>query len=271
MKRKPQFVRSKQTSKDSFPSIRPVVGILLERTLAHADKVLFPLLSIAQQGFPFLTMNYGRTDMIRNKMAIKLLESNFTHLVMLDVDHMHPVDIVQRLMMDFVQNPTVRVVGGLNFRRGEPYDPCAFIRVADGRLLPMTSWPEGLVRVDALGTGCIAIAREVFEQIEPPWFYNNYDLKLIWRDIWQGEDMGFATKCEAAGIEQYVDTRITSPHVIDAMVNADAYREYLAAKKLEDTPLSEAAPDYVDALADSKADESVLMNTMEAKREEDHS
>lgn len=231
--------------------LRPVLGVLLERSLSHADKILFPLLRIAAKGFPFLEVPYGRTDMVRNKMALMTLGSSYTHLIMLDVDHIHPPNIVERLMVNFAKNPSLKIVGGLNFRRGVPYEPCAFIKVDDGRFLPMSTWPQGLVKVDALGTGCIAIAREVFEEIEPPWFYNNYDPALIWRDIWQGEDMGFSTKCRAAGIEMYVDTTITSPHLIDAMVNEDAYRVFLKDSKMEDAPLQDIAKDYSDPLAET--------------------
>src|SRR3990172_6237574 len=132
------------------PMPRPVIGVLLERALSHADKAFFPLLGIAQQGWPFMKMPYGRTDLVRNKMVLSLLQSQHTHLIMLDVDHIHPMDIVQRLMRRFLENPKLQIVGGLNFRRGEPYDPCAFIRVDDGRYLPMSEWSEGLIRVDAL-------------------------------------------------------------------------------------------------------------------------
>lgn len=207
------------------PWPRPVIGVLLERTLAHADKVFYSFIGIAQQGWPFVHMNYGRTDLARNKLALHLLGSDFTHIIMLDVDHQHPMDIVQLLMTNFVRKPDLKVVGGLNFRRGEPYDPCAYILGDEGKYHPIAEWEKGLIKVDALGTGCIAIAREVFEQIEPPWFYNDYS--KVWEDIWPGEDIGFCTKCRQAGIELYVDTRVTSPHLIDAVVEESAYREYM--------------------------------------------
>ena len=91
---------TKKSPKKEEVVFRPVVGVLMERTMAHADKVFFNLLGIAQQGWPFIRMNYGRTDLVRNKMAEHLLKSNFSHLIMLDIDHVHPMDIVQRLMHD---------------------------------------------------------------------------------------------------------------------------------------------------------------------------
>lgn len=227
---------SKQSvEKTAWP--RPVLGVLFERSLSHADKVVYPLLGIAQQGFPFIQIPYGRTDLVRNKMALHLLKSSFTHLIMLDVDHVHPTDIVHRLMHWFVKLPDLKVVGGLNFRRGEPYDPCAFIRGDDGKYYPMSEWPDGLVEVDALGTGCIAIAREAFETIPPPWFYNDYS--KVMDDVWPGEDIGFAMECAKYGIKQYVDTTITSPHLIDAVVDRNSFDAFIADKGYQSTSLSE--------------------------------
>jgi hypothetical protein len=138
-------------------------------------------------------------------------------------------------MINFVKNPAIKVVGGLNFRRGEPYDPCAFIRGDDGKYYPMSEWEEGLIKVDAIGTGCIAIAREVFELLEPPWFYNDYS--KVFEDVWPGEDMGFAVKCQAAGIQQWVDTTITSPHLIDALIDRESYSTFIEANNMGSIPL----------------------------------
>jgi hypothetical protein len=57
-------------------------------------------------------------------------------------------------------------------------------------------------------------------------------------NVWPGEDMGFCLKCHDAGIDLYVDTTITSPHLIDAEVDEEAYRAYIADKGLGSVPLS---------------------------------
>ncbi|RPJ24411.1 MAG: glycosyltransferase family 2 protein [Planctomycetaceae bacterium] len=160
---------------------RIVVGVPMERTMAHADDVFFNFLAIAQNGVPFIKQNYTRTDVARNKMAMQLLQSDFTHLLMLDVDHIHPTDIVQRLARWVVADPGKQVIGGLNFRRGEPYEPCCFLIGPDGRYYAPAEWERGLVKVDIIGTGSILISREVFERMQPPWFYNIYD--RVWEEL----------------------------------------------------------------------------------------
>ena len=221
----------------AYPRI--LLGIPLERTIAHASLVFHRFMEIAAQGVAFVKQDYTRTDLARNRFAEKLLESNYTHLLMLDLDHVHPADIVQRLARFPMMNPAVQIVGGLNFRRSEPYEPCAFIRNADGSLGAPAEWSPGLMEVDYLGTGSILIAREVFEAIEPPWFYNIYEHEGKWEDQWPGEDIGFNEKVKAAGIKMFLDTTTTSPHVTDRLIGEKTFRNYLAQhpekyRKIED-------------------------------------
>lgn len=211
--------------------------------LPHADDVFYNFWAIAQQGTPCLRMPYGRVDMVRNKAGVGLLSSPFTHILMLDADHIHPEDIVQRLCKWVILDPKMQVIGGMNFRRGEPYDPCCFIMGANGKFYPPSEWDPGLIEVDAIGTGSILIAREVFEKIEPPWFFNTYRMEDVWADQWPGEDMGFSQKCREAGIKMYVDTTVTSPHMIDAAVDESSYRQYLADKGYRSQTLAEIGRD----------------------------
>lgn len=207
---------------------RILVGIPVERAISNASLVFHRFLEIAAQGPALLKQDYTRTDLARNRFAMKLLESNYTHLLMLDVDHVHPADIVQSLARWPLMNPEIKIVGGLNFRRSEPYEPCAFIDDPEtGSVNALASWSPGLAEVDYLGTGSILIAREVFEAIEPPWFYNIYNIPANWADEWPGEDIGFAEKARKAGFKMYVDTTTTSPHVSDRLIGEKTFRAYL--------------------------------------------
>lgn len=207
---------------------RILVGIPLERTISHASLVFHRFLEIAAQAPMIMKQDYTRTDLARNRFAIKLLESDYTHLLMLDVDHVHPRDIVQRLARWPMMNPEIQVVGGLNFRRSEPYEPCCFLKDPEtGGVNAPADWPEGLMKMDYIGTGSILIAREVFEKIPPPWFQIVYGIEANWDDEWPGEDIGFSEKCSAAGINLYVDTTTTSPHVSDRLIGEPTFRAYL--------------------------------------------
>ena len=209
----------------TWPKIAIAIG--MERALGHADDVFYDFWEIAAQGTPIIRMPYGRTDLVRNKVALALLESDYTHILYLDVDHKHPPNILQSLARWVLADPERLVVGGLNFRRGEPYDACAYkLGSGDGRVYPIVEWERGLIEVDAIGTGSLLVSRKVFERIEPPWFANDYS-RVMW-DEWPGEDLWFCRLCREAGIKMYCDTTVTSPHMIDATVDETVFRAFLA-------------------------------------------
>lgn len=210
-----------------YPKI--IVGIPLERTVSHASDVFWPFMEIASQNPAFGRLPYQRTDLYRNKMAELLLKTDFTHLLMLDLDHTHPTDIIQRLAKWVLLDERIKIVGGLNFRRGAPYEPCAFMVDDEGAVYAPAEWEEGLVKVDYIGTGSILISREVFEEIEPPWFFNDYS--NAWKGNYPGEDMGFCVKAREAGFQLWLDTTTTSPHLITRKVDENTFRSYISAHK----------------------------------------
>lgn len=147
-----------------------------------------------------------------------------THLLLLDIDHKHPVDIIQRLAKWVILFPEVRVIGGMNFRRQPPYDP-VMGNVTDNVRPLVTSWDPGLIRVDEIGAASLLVHRSVFENMDPPWFANDYS--RIWENNWPGEDIGFCRKCKDNGIDVYADTTTVSPHCTDGLVDEDTYRTYM--------------------------------------------
>jgi len=204
--------------------IKPVVGVPMERVInQHA---FYGFIAIANQGIPFLKLGYTRNDIARNRYARRFLETDFTHLVMLDSDHVHPHDIVQRLCRWFHQFEEPKIISGLNFRRGKPYDPVITIEGPDGSLYRPIEWEDGLQRVDLMGTGSIAIAREVFESMDPPWFGYDYVERAVERDRWPGTDIYFCKRAKEAGYELFVDTTTTSPHITDMFVDESTFRAY---------------------------------------------
>jgi len=221
----------------AWPYPRIVLGVGQERAMSHADDVFYNFWAIAQQGVPIIPVPYGRIDVTRNKMAIQLLRSDYTHLLMLDIDHKHPWDIVQRLARWVLADPEIQVVGGSNFRRSAPFDPCWGFWGNDGKYYPAVEYEKGLIEVDMIGTGAILIAREVFELIPPPWFTNDYS--QAWRDVWPGEDIGFCKLCDEYGIRKYVDTTTTSPHLADALVNEGTWKDHVEKAGVQEEPYDE--------------------------------
>lgn len=212
--------------------VRPVIGVPIERCIPYADETFWAFMALAQQGWPFIKLPYTRVDVARNKFALHVLNSDFTHLIMLDIDHDHQADVVKRLVRCVERDRSRLVVSGLNFRRGKPYDPIAFV-VKDDATYAVADWePNELMSVDLIGCGCVIVAREVFEQLPgPPWFWNDY--RGAAADNWPGEDITFSNLCRAHGIELWVDTSTSSDHMIDGRVNEAVYRAYISAHRDE--------------------------------------
>ena len=75
--------------------IRVAVAVPVERTLV--SDTLACWWEIAGRGWPLLKLGYNRTDVNRNEAARQFLASSYTHLCMLDSDHLHPPDVVEQL------------------------------------------------------------------------------------------------------------------------------------------------------------------------------
>ncbi len=203
---------------------RVVVAVLTERNGVPTDDIFNRFIAIARRGHAFLPCTFKRTETQRNLLASGLLQSDYTHLLMLDADHLHPVDVVERLMGHVLTDPRRLVMSGLSFRRGPPFDPTAWYESPEG-VRPMQQWPHGLIKVDLIGGFCTLVNREVFERLEWPWFRIVCSVK---DRTFGGEDIYFSRKCKQAGIDLWVDTDCISPHLTQAWVTEATYRQYMA-------------------------------------------
>lgn len=203
-------------------NFKALIGIPMERTIGQHS--FFSFWEIAMGQWPLARLEYTRNDIARHQFAEFLLQTDCNYLLMLDSDHTHPPDIMQRLGRWFLAYPEVQVVGGLNYRRGEPYDPCAFVDPGDGHYRRMAEWGVGAIEVDALGTGSMMIRRDVFERMEKPYFRYDYS---NWQG-WPGTDMYFSERCRELGITLWCDTTTTSPHVGDLFIDEKTYRRWIA-------------------------------------------
>jgi len=90
----PEPPEPEQTTPEKWPRI--AVSIPVERGGVPNADIFWNFLHLAQQGWSFIPTPYGRTDSVRNTIAETVRKSDFTHVLMLDSDHMHPMTIVAR-------------------------------------------------------------------------------------------------------------------------------------------------------------------------------
>jgi len=169
-------------------------------------------------GYTKIEAGYAATDTSREGFTRKFLSLS-RHpddvLVMLDNDHDHPADVVERL----ANVGNAGVVGALVRRRGDELDALLFRRnPVTQRMDRIAKWPEGeLVEVDLVGAGAIAIRRWVFDKLREKyeinfWFWQYaYNTNSSERP---GEEIYFQRMCEDAGIPIVCDTSLSCPHLI---------------------------------------------------------
>ena len=218
-------------------------AVPMERAIV--GECVVALMNVAQRagelGFHRITINYARTDLARNNIAVAFLQlatDPDDTLVMLDNDHQHPADIIERLVA--VDAP---VVGALAFRRGEPYDPCFYAREPDGSLHAIVPDGPGLYECDAIGHAAIAIKRDVFDALGPqtfPWWRYEYEAGTTYMP---SEDLWFCKALNAANVPIHCDASIVTPHLNIGWIDDKTWANYAASQPGIVRPIAEAVKD----------------------------
>lgn len=160
--------------------------------------------------------------------ATALKDENWDYLLHLQQDMIMPEGLLDR-----VGEYTDPVVGIHYFGRVMQHQQAVagtvtddgFERLSDEEAERMLDHP-GLYPVGAVGLGCTAIRRDVFEQWNPdlyPWFQVPNANNLGW-----GEDVWFCYKAREQGWPVLLDTTLVAGHLGTWRSNADTFRARLA-------------------------------------------
>ena len=215
-----------------------LIGVPCERTvMVEAMNGLIKIATrVVRYGWIWFNFAYRRVDVARNMMGHWLLDkTDADYLCMLDSDHVHPEWVVERLVSCTMADPRIKIVGGMNYRRGPGYEPMAYKFVGDHQMSPIQT-PEQptLLCVDAISTASILIHREVFESMKPPWFeylYGRYE-----KGECSTEDINFCRRIKnETKYDIWVHTGIVSPHLtIDVVADGSRREAHLAKEEIAD-------------------------------------
>ena len=141
----------------------------------------------------------------RNKICQRFLgQEEYDYLLMIDGDIVPPPSVIN--LADYQKD----VVGALCFmwQQGVVM-PVAFNRRPEGMYKQIEPDKcDGMVEVDAIGTGCIMLSRKVLEEVKAP-FMNEYDpdgIKIF------GLDIAFCRRAKEKGFKVYVNTDYICDH-----------------------------------------------------------
>lgn len=175
------------------------------------------LISVAQRTpYPRIRAGFNDTARNRNIMCDTFLANSYNDhdaLVMLDVDHLHPSNVVLRL----TQHVGKGVIGGMAMNRN-PKDPYPMVYKFDDNLdLTAGFWfPRGeIVKCDMISPCGILIERWVLVKLKEQGFYPWWQYLY---SMWPGqntEDYYFGLACYQSDIPHYCDTSMELPHNSD--------------------------------------------------------
>lgn len=122
--------------------------------------------------------------------------------------------------------------------------------------------------VDGLATGCLFIKREVFSQLEKPYFEFKYDPKT--RAMTEGEDLGFCLKLSKLGIKLFTDFELICKHQKEVdLLDVNNYAiEYANAQVLRyDASIKESVNEALSAAYHRGMQEGIKQSLQQLKKE----
>lgn len=167
------------------------------------------LTMIVQQDGYRINMTYPHKKPIannRNHIVQKFLaRKEFDYLMMIDSDIIPPPNIMK--LLDFNKDIIVPLM--FVMQEGKIL-PLYLKQAKDGQLEFTKEYldKQGLVPVDATGTGCIILSRKVLEAVKHP-FRNEYDTDGIKR---LGLDLNFCLRAKKLGFQSWVHLDYVADH-----------------------------------------------------------
>jgi len=211
-------VEEKSDSVGRIPKV--VVGILSRGTLPAAfiqsrEGAMIGNGELFEATYAYASWHI--TDDGRNTVVQTALEQDFDYIFFMDTDMIFNRGTLGMMIRDMakIKEDQPPVLGGIYSSRTDDHRWHVY-RWDEAQL----GWHSmrfelnnGLVKVDAIGTGCMLIDVNVFKVIEWPWFEYNYFVNPMLEKVRESEDMVFCKKCMEAKIPIYATSNVTAGHM----------------------------------------------------------
>ena len=143
-----------------------------------------------------------------NKLVELAQEKKATHLFMVEHDVVFPADTLGKLL-----ELDKDVVAAPYSGRKLPLEPLVYQQNNKGEepyMMSYDRWPDKLFKAYGVPTGCTLIKMSVFDKLEKPYFFFEYDKK---GKMLMSQDIYFSRKINKANMECFVDPTINILHI----------------------------------------------------------
>ena len=137
----------------------------------------------------------------RDQLSEMALEAGSSHVLWLDSDMMFPVDTVQRLLAH-----AVPIVAGNYVTRQYPHKTVAYKALHDWRSYVINSGKQDLIKVAAVGMGCMLVHTEVIRKMAKPRFQTTW---IPETNDHMGEDFYFCQEAQKLGYDVFIDDQLS--------------------------------------------------------------
>ena len=145
----------------------------------------------------------------REFIADKAVETNCTHLLFVDADHIIPVEMLNLLL----ENKNECMVSGLCCKKGDGFKQVVFGKSPDGRFLELNLPIDGKVyEVAVCAFGCTLINLKELQKLPKPWFRDTCETTCDGSLQNARSDVNLCEAFRKIGGKVFVDTRILIGH-----------------------------------------------------------
>ena len=138
----------------------------------------------------------------RDQLADMALAAESTHILWLDSDMMFPVDTVQRLLAH-----AVPIVAGNYVTRQYPHKTVAYTQLHDWRSYVVCTGKQDLIKVAAVGMGCMLVHTDVIREMRRPRFQTTW---IPETNDHMGEDFYFCQEAQKLGYDVFIDDQLST-------------------------------------------------------------
>lgn len=180
-----------------------------------------------QYEFYWYTAGRLLTALAREKLVEQALNAGMDYILMYDDDMLLPIDMVERMIIDFEENPQIDILAPLAHMRNAPHYAVIYTTTEGYDQENHTPYftndfvrnypKDTLTECDAVGFGAVMIDLEVVKKMTAPYFFSTTG---------SGEDIYFCMKSkQEAGARIFMDTRIKLGHLSAPRIIDEEYYE----------------------------------------------